>query len=285
MGRLLVARLLARGDRITLFNRGETPDPFGGHVERLRGDREKGDLARLTLGRAFDAAVDFTAYRAADLPLHLDVGHYVFISSGQVYLVLERAPAVAREEDYDGAVMARPTSSERDGTQWDYGAGKRACEDVLTSNPSFPATRLRIPMVNGPRDPDRRIEHYVHALLRGEPLRVHDPERRVRHVDAMEVARTIELLLDKPASIGQAFNQAHDEIVTLRELLELIMREVSIRAPIEVGDSPLSVKWMSFIDPSRIRAFGIDHAPLERTLPRAVGYVMGELGQWSAAIR
>ncbi len=281
MGRLLVARLLARGDRVTLFNRGRTEDPFGNHVERLHADRS--ELARATAGRRFDAAVDFTAYRPEEIPLHLDVGHYVFVSSGQVYLVRDGAGVPSREQDYDGPLLPRPSGA--DEGQWDYGAGKRGCEDLLASHPSFPSTRLRIPMVYGPRDPDRRIEHYVHALLRGEPLRAHAPDRRVRHVDAMEVARTIELLLADPRSIGQVFNQAQDETPTLRELLQMIMRDVGITAPIVEGDSPLSHRWMSFIDPSRIRAFGIDHAPLERTLPRAIGWVLGELTQWSAAIR
>lgn len=281
MGRLLVARLLARGDRVTLFNRGRTEDPFGDHVERLRAERA--ELAGVTAGRRFDAAVDFTAYNPEEIPLHLDVGHYLFVSSGQVYLVRDGARVPAREDDYDGPLIPRP-SGEDEG-QWDYGAGKRGCEDLLVANPSFPATRLRIPMVLGPRDPNGRVEHYVHALLRGEPLRAYAPDRRVRHVDAMEVARTIELLLADPRSIGRVFNQAQDETPTLRELLLMIMREVSITAPIVEGDSPLSHRWSSFIDPSAIRAFGIDHAPLERTLPRAIGWALGELSQWSAAMR
>src|ERR1700719_3922142 len=94
VGPLLVHRLLARGDRVTLFNRGVTPDPFGARVDRLRGDRAAGDLGRCVAGGRFDAVVDFTAYtgddaRGAVEALGDRAGHYVFISTGQVYLVRE----------------------------------------------------------------------------------------------------------------------------------------------------------------------------------------------------
>jgi len=46
VGLLATWRLVARGDRVTLLNRGSLPDPFGDRVERLRGDRTT-DLERL----------------------------------------------------------------------------------------------------------------------------------------------------------------------------------------------------------------------------------------------
>ena len=104
---------LAADHRVTLLHRGTLPDPFGDRVERLRGDRTTGDLDRLLAGRTFDAVVDLAAYtgedgrRAAAL-LDGRVGHYVMVSTGQVYLVREGCPRPAREEDYDGPVMARP---------------------------------------------------------------------------------------------------------------------------------------------------------------------------------
>lgn len=295
VGRLLVARLLARGDRVTIFNRGTLEDPFGDRVERLRGDRTTGDFARLVgrgAGRTFDAAVDFAAYVESDMTAvveALDVGHYVFISTGQVYLVRSEIRPPSREDDYDGPLMQRPPShpdqtDQNDASEWDYGVGKRACEDVLLAHPHFRSTRLRIPMVNGPRDHYRRLERYVRRILAGTPLvsSRDSLERRVRHVDAMEVARTIELLLGDPRAFGEAFNQAQDETPTLRELLTMVMRELSLEVPIVEGEasveeSPFSGQWMSFLDPSKIRTLGIDHAPLDRTLARALGHLMGEL--------
>ncbi|OYU25077.1 MAG: hypothetical protein CFE41_23155, partial [Burkholderiales bacterium PBB2] len=63
VGRHLVDAALARGDRVTLFNRGQsvaTPPPG---VRWLQGDR-RADLARLADGR-WDAVVDTCAYQPA----------------------------------------------------------------------------------------------------------------------------------------------------------------------------------------------------------------------------
>src|SRR4051812_22616540 len=114
VGYHLVWRLLAGGHRVTLVNRGTLGDPFGARVERLVADRTTADLGALLGERRFDAAVDFAAYHPGDVRQVLAalgggrVGHYVFISTGQVYLVREPRPRPAREEDYDGALMPEP---------------------------------------------------------------------------------------------------------------------------------------------------------------------------------
>jgi hypothetical protein len=37
---------------------------------------------------------------------------------------------------------------------------------------------------------------------------------------------------------------------------------------------PFGGPWMSFLDPSKIRAFGVDHAPLDRTIAKIVGELL-----------
>lgn len=227
------------------------------------------------------------AYNATDVGRAIDVfagrvGHYLFVSTGQVYLVRENPRLPSREEDYEGPVIPRPEGS--DGSQWDYGAGKRACEDALiAARERLPSTRLRIPIVNGPGDNEQRIARYVRRMLDGGPLRVAFADRRVRHVDALEVARTIDLLLGDARVIGEAVNQTQDETPTLRELLTMIGDEVGARPEIvedetvTTDESPFSTRWMSFVDPAKIRALGIGHAPLSTTIARCVGHAIATL--------
>jgi nucleoside-diphosphate-sugar epimerase len=104
MGYHLAWRLIAAGHEVTLLNRGTHPDPFGGRVERLRADRTTPEFATVLAGRSFDAAVDFAAFQRADAEgvvrvLDGRVGHYVMISTGQVYLVRTDPPVPSREED------------------------------------------------------------------------------------------------------------------------------------------------------------------------------------------
>ena len=181
VGYQLVWKLVAGGNRVTLLNRGTHPDPFGGRVDRVRADRSSpAGLAALGK-RSFDACVDFAVYNGDDARRTVSalagrVGHYVMISTGQVYLVLQDRPKLARESDYDGPLMPEPADP-AEKSEWDYGVGKRAAEDVLTAaweSSAFPSTRLRIPMVNGERDYYRRVEGYLWRLLDGGPLLLPD---------------------------------------------------------------------------------------------------------------
>ncbi|HET8541847.1 MAG TPA: NAD-dependent epimerase/dehydratase family protein [Anaeromyxobacter sp.] len=293
VGRLLGWRLLAAEHQVTLLNRGRLADPFGARVERLTGDRTTADLDRLLAGRAFDAVVDLAAYagedgrRAAAL-LAGRTGHYVMVSTGQVYLVREGCPRPAREQDYDGPVMARPADP-ADVWDWEYGIGKRACEDALAeawSRSRFPATRVRIPMVNGERDYFRRMEAYLWRLLDGGPLILPDGGgHRVRHVYAGEVARFLCDVLGRRETFGQAYNVAQEESPTLAELAARLRDLLGSRAELvavpserlraagldPAGVSPFSGRWMSFLDPSRARReLGFVHEPLEAYLGKIV---------------
>lgn len=293
VGWLLTLRLLAAGHKVTLFNRGRLPDPFGGRVERLTGDRTTADFERRLTGRRFDAVVDLAAYtgedgrRAAEI-LRGRVGHYVMVSTGQVYLVREGCPRLAREEDYDGPVVRRPTDPV-DVADWEYGMGKRACEDALAqahAKDGFPATRVRIPMVNGERDYLRRLEGYLWRLIDGGPLVLPDGgTNKVRHVYGGEVARFLAEVLARPATFGRAYNLTQDETPTLAELTGRLRHLMGSRAEIvsvpseklraagldPVQVSPFSGRWMSFLDPGRVhRELGFRHEPLEIYLGKIV---------------
>jgi nucleoside-diphosphate-sugar epimerase len=292
VGHELVWRLLAGGHNVTLLNRGQLPDSFGDRVARLRGDRTR-DLRSLLAGREFDAAVDFAAYTGADgreaaAVLGGRVGHYVVISSGQVYLVRDSCPTPARESDYSGPLRPDPLEGP-DKPEWDYGMGKRALEDALAlawDETRFPATRLRIPMVNGPRDHFHRIESYLWRMIDGRPILLPGGgERRVRHVYSGSVVTAILALLGRPDSFGQVYNLAQDETPTLRELLLALadclgarptLVEVAWQRVVDAGLdpvvlSPFSGRWMSFLDPTRARAeLGFRHQPLASYLDAIV---------------
>ncbi len=299
LGHELAWRSLAAGHQVTVFNRGTLPDSFGPRVARLRGDRTTPDFERLLAGREFDAAVDFAAYdgsdgrRAAEV-LRGRVGHYVAISSGQVYLVRKGCPAPAREVDYEGPLLADPLSGP-DKREWDYGMGKRALENVLAEawqRTRFPATRLRIPMVNGPRDHFRRIERYLWRLVDGRPILLPGGgSHRVRHVYSGSVVKAILSLLGRAETFGQAYNLAQDETPTLGELLRLLADLLGAQAlfvdlsqerlrgagldPVVL--SPFSGSWMSFLDPSRARAeLGFRHEPLASYLETIVNAFLAD---------
>jgi nucleoside-diphosphate-sugar epimerase len=289
LGRSLVWQLLCGGHRVTLVNRGRLPDPFGDRVERIHVDRSTDAFDRALAGRSFDRAVDFAGFTADDARRNVRVlggrvGHLVFISTGQVYLVREGCPRPAREADYDGPTMAAPPTP-ADHDDWDYGITKRAAEDVLAAARDLPSTRLRIPMVNGELDYRRRIESYLWRLLDGGPLLVPRADALRRPVYSGAVVRAIANLLAAPPPPGQAFNLAQPEQLTVRALIERIAERAGALAAIvelpaetveaaglSVRDaSPFSSAWSSLLDPSRaIAELGFEHPPLDAYLDATI---------------
>jgi nucleoside-diphosphate-sugar epimerase len=293
MGVTLVWRLLYAGHRVTVLNRGNLADPFGDRVERLRADRGSDDFDRVLAGRGFDRVVDLAGFSAGDAARAVRVlggrtGHYVFVSTGQVYLVREGCPQPSREVDYDGAVMAAaPTPADHD--DWRYGIGKRGAEDVLAAAAALPSTRLRIPMVNGEHDHKRRLESYLWRLLDGGPLLVPEAGAIARHVYSGAVVGAILRILEAPPPPGQAYNLAQAEQPSVRALIERLAARVGARPTLlEVpaaaledaglsvrAASPLSSRWMSLIDPARaVAELGFVHPPLDVYLDSIVASLL-----------
>src|SRR5579864_8294168 len=80
---------LARGHKVTLFNRGREADAWAGQVEELIGDRNTGDLKALE-GREWDVCIDNPTtlpkwVRDAGQVLQGKVKQYIFISTISVY--------------------------------------------------------------------------------------------------------------------------------------------------------------------------------------------------------
>ena len=303
MGYGLVWRLLAGGHEVALFNRGQTADPFGSRVQRFRGDRTTSDLPRLLSGQRFDAAVDFAAYHGRDVAEAVEtlglagVGHYVLISTGQVYLVRQGCPSPAREDDYHGPLMPAPVA---DRAEWEYGMGKRAGEDVLFEAwraSGFPGTALRLPIVNGERDPTRRLESYLWRLLDGGPVLLPDGGgSRLSQVYASDVVRALAGMLGQQGTFGRAYNVCQEEAPSLRELLELLAEVMGGSGPLVSvpaarieeaglavrGVSPFSSRWVSHLDPARARAeLGFVATPLRQALESIVASFLARLPESS----
>lgn len=282
VGYLLAWRLIARGDEVTLLNRGTRPDPFGPRVSRIRVDRTSSEFLR-TLGELrFDATVDFAAFELKDVRTVIDclgdrVGHYVFISSGQVYLVRKDCPRPAREQDYDGPLIPKPEDP-GDLAEWEYGVKKRACEDALVEAAArgFRSTRIRIPMVNGERDYKRRMESYLWRILDGGPVLLPGGGAEVaRHVYGQDVANAIATVLGDERVYGRALNLCQEEMPSVADLVGMLIDRLGapdnrVEVPVEaLGElspkdvSPFSQRWMSLLDPSLARhELGFQHRPL-----------------------
>src|SRR3954451_20350142 len=111
LGRHVAAEALARGHELTLFTRGLHGAELFPEAEHVRGDRA--DVSPLA-GRAWDAAVDTSGYEPGPVAASaaLDIGHYVFVSTPNVYpgwpeeIVDEDSPIHQGGEDHYGPLKA-----------------------------------------------------------------------------------------------------------------------------------------------------------------------------------
>ncbi len=245
-GYFIARRLLEDGHELTLFNRGRTPDDFGSAVRRIHGDRtDARDFSRKLRGEEFDAAVDMIAYTGADSRSAVEtlsgkVGRFIHISTGSVYIVTRDFPCPLREEDFEREVLPRPAGNAE---WWLYGYNKRLCEEELReagAKRGFPYTIYRIPIVFGERDYTLRAYSYFLRLEDGRPLILPDGGLNVfTHIYQDDVARTVAVNLLNPAAVGQAYNVAQPEILTLRAFVHEAARVIG-REP-EIIDAPWDV--------------------------------------------
>jgi len=192
LGRHLVEAALARGDEVTLCNRGRTNPELFPEVERVTGDRD-GGLEALR-GRRWDAVVDPSGYvprvvrQSTDL-LREAAGAYAFISTASVY------PLRSEDKSEDGPLdtLADPATED---VQAHYGALKGACEAVVTEAYGGAALIVRSGLIVGPHDPSGRFTYWAMRLARGgEVLAPGEPGRRVQFIDARDqVAWILDML-------------------------------------------------------------------------------------------
>jgi nucleoside-diphosphate-sugar epimerase len=296
MGYFLTQRLVEAGHKVTILNRGMSADELPDSVHRLRADRtDPQQMRRALLAKSFDVVVDFVMHRGHEGETLIDllankVDHYIFISTGQVYLVREGIERPFKEDAYEGRIMPPPKDNTYAYEEWRYGVNKRECEDVFKAaytERQFPYTSLRLPMVNSERDSFRRLYSYILRLSDGGPLLIPEtPNFPLRHIYGHDVIRAIELLIDTGQGKGRVFNISQEETVALDEFLGIIGRHMGVpvnlvrmkRSILEANGflpdcSPFSERWMSELDNTRSKVeLGMTYTPLDEYLGMLVDY-------------
>ncbi len=161
---------LARGHRVTVFNRGRNNEVLPEGVEELFGDRNAGEVEALR-GREWDVVIDNPTtlphwVRDVGEVLHESAGQYVFISTLSTYdltgvtnvhedtplLGYDGDPLQVRADGYSGALYGpMKAASEAEGRRW---FGDRT-------------TIIRPGLIVGPRDGTDRFTYWPVRIARG----------------------------------------------------------------------------------------------------------------------
>ena len=187
IGPHLTEQAMARGWKVTHFNRGKR-DPDGvADVETLIGDR-KGQLDALK-DRKWDAVVDNTGYvpkfvkMSADL-LAPNTGYCLFISSISAYA------SFAKPNDEDSPTGVLENLEQEEITNETYGPMKALCEQYTRDAYGARCSIVRPGYIVGPLDPTDRFTYYPVRVARGGEMAVPGtPDDPVQIVDVRDLAR------------------------------------------------------------------------------------------------
>jgi nucleoside-diphosphate-sugar epimerase len=285
VGKRLVTRLLAAGDRVTVLNRGSSSPPAG--AVHLVADRNDEEALRRALGaRAFDVVVDQVCYtpRQAAIARRVLTGRtrrYVLTSTVEVY-EYEDSIAPVREAAVD------PTTVPVDlGLPWEkpefldthYGEGKRQAEAVLAADPAFPSTAVRVAHVLGGADDfTGRLQHYADRIRVGEPIAVPVDNQPATYIHVEEIADFLAWAVDQ--DFTGPVNAASHGLLTTEELCAAVADRFpdgeTVWRAVEVGEvSPFSFTRSYGMDNSRATRLGFSFGDTRRWLPRAVAETLG----------
>jgi 2'-hydroxyisoflavone reductase len=158
---------VARGHKVTLFNRGKTNPALFPNVEKLQGDRNAPGGVDVLKGRKWDIVIDNPTGKPqwivdAAKVLKGNVGQFQYVSSTGVYANSDK---VRPDENSPLLELAPISGPEADAAG--YGSRKARCEQLVQE--AFPgkATIVRPGLIVGPGDLSDRFTYWPWRIEKG----------------------------------------------------------------------------------------------------------------------
>ena len=282
---------LARGHKVTIFNRGKRPSPeWPGAVEQLHGDRNTGDLKSLA-GRQWDVCIDNPTslpfwVRDAAKVLKGNVGHYMFISTISVYAdgskhgIDENSPlAVYKGKD----AMAETQDSLRADIEHLYGSLKALSEAEVRKHFGERSTIVRPGYIVGPRDETDRFTYWpLRVEQGGEVLVPGDGQDPIQIIDGRDLGEWMIRLAEAKAygifnAVGPAYTLTTDAMihgcqavigkgVQLTHVTPEFVEEQKLGLPIWVPRADNPYAGYGTVSNARAIAAGLSFRPLATTV-------------------
>lgn len=222
IGRHVVRELLAAGNEVTLFNRGNHPQEDEDlSVRHLCGDRFlPGSIQSAIATEHFDAVVDMVAYDAPETSLAIQqlqgrCDRYLMISTASVYA----EPTASPIHETDTLITS-------DDPRLAYGRKKVLAEQAVFRahrKTGFPVTVLRLPAVFGEYDHQAREWYFIKRLLdHRNQMILPEGGCGVYHREyAGNIGVQVDFLLRTPASNGHIYNSGHLRTPNYRQLVSI----------------------------------------------------------------
>ena len=284
LGVFIVKKLIKRGYKVTILNRGNKKGLFGKNVSEIYLDRRNLSAFNETLSeKEFDVVIDLTAYLPKDTKAAIDIfsckkiRHFLHCSTIAVYSANNKMPLTEESKREGNSKSCKnPFSS--------YGLNKSKCEDLLFNackESSFPATILRPTYIYGPLDYTGRMSYFFKRITNNKPIYLPKENIKMQQIYANDVAEAFMLCINNKNAIGKAYNLCNQNCITFEELITQIGKTVGanpkLKYPPFYIPSPKSLPfayfpfadWSFCCDASKsVKELKISYTPLEGGLEK-----------------
>jgi nucleoside-diphosphate-sugar epimerase len=281
IGRYVTTQLVARGEEVINFHRGETPsDPSTG-IRDINGNRSELNSFREEFRKMHpEVVVDMIAMCETDAQSLVNTfrgitQRLVVISSADVYRNYELLRGIAEAvPDPNPLTESSPLrenlfpyrSQAKNEDDRSYNYDKILMERIVMNDPELPATVLRLPAIYGPGDQKRRLFHYLKRMDDGRPAILVETEMmnwRWTRGYVENVAAAISWAAGDQNSTSRIYNVGESRGLPEKDWIAEIAGVVGWRGrvvPVEPSELPNQMRsglcWQHHLetDTSRIRA-------------------------------
>jgi nucleoside-diphosphate-sugar epimerase len=265
VGAHLLRSLWDGGHDVTVFHRGDTEPDLPPDIKHVHSPRAGFPIKHFPakLASDWDAVIHVLLMSAAETEAAVNffrgrTARFVVVSSADVYAAYGRLIGIEPEvtsipsvqtEDAPLRAQLYPYGRKTNGP-WgkltDY--DKILVERAASADPQLPATILRLAMVFGPGDKQRRFARFLQRMIDGRPsIFISESEARWRatHDYVENVAAAIAHAAVHADGAQQIFNVGEAATPTMRERLEDFARVAEWRGVIEVlrdEDTPAALR-------------------------------------------
>lgn len=222
VGPLLVFKLLKKGHKITIFNRGKIKSSYEKEIRFIQGNRNDG----FNIKDNFDVVIDMCAYNGLHTERainELNFDFYINFGTAASYKKTDKFPL-----SEDSPLGSWPLWSS-------YNKGKVECEEVLKQKKINYAT-IRPVYILGANNYMNR-EKFIYSKIKDKSpiILPGDGKAKIQFVFAEDVANSIVILTER--TVKGEFNCCGNKIITLKKLVEEMGKIVGIKPILKFNSS------------------------------------------------
>lgn len=251
IGPHILRELTTLGHSLTIFHRGKTLADLPPGIAVVRGDRHQLgqhitelratkpdvviDMIAFTRHDAQDLVEVFSGYAArtvvaSSCDVYRNFGGLIGIESAEPETTPLTESSPLRNKRYPYRPQAKNPSD------WVYEYEKLDVEEVVTSTPALPGTIIRLPMVYGEGDRQRRLSTYLKPLAANEPIVLSATHAawRTHRGYAQNMAHAIVLAATNPVAAGQIYNAADATSLTEADFARAVLTAANSDAEVKI---------------------------------------------------